>query len=164
MWPSMVTHTLHCALHLTHPKCTHTAVNTHTCCGARGAVWGSVPCSRAPQSWYWGWRESAVHSLPHRQFLPARDFLRDYESDSLTIRSRLPQIVLVLSTDTFWYSFMFILCYNSSKEEEIIGSRALWTSVAKRKKEKSICFISKVTKYNTYFNYWMESTLKQIYS
>ncbi len=54
-----------CALHLTHPKCTHTAVNTHThrehtpgavgshlCCGARGAVGGSVPCSRAPQSWY----------------------------------------------------------------------------------------------------------------
>ncbi len=23
----------------------------------RGAVEGSVPCSRAPQSWYWGWRE-----------------------------------------------------------------------------------------------------------
>ncbi len=47
-----------------YPKCTHTAVNTHThrehtprasgqpvgshlCCGARGAVGGSVPCSRA---------------------------------------------------------------------------------------------------------------------
>ncbi len=42
-----------CALHLTHPKCTHTAVNTHThrehtpgavgshlCCSARGAVGG----------------------------------------------------------------------------------------------------------------------------
>ncbi len=64
------------ALHLTHPKCTHTAVNTHThcehtpgavgshlCCGARGAVGGSVPCSRAPQSWYWG-GESAGYSHP----------------------------------------------------------------------------------------------------
>jgi len=40
----------------------HTAVNTHTpwthtrsshlCCSARGAVGGSVPCSKAPQSWY----------------------------------------------------------------------------------------------------------------
>ncbi len=43
-------------------KCTHTAVNTYTnhehtpgavgshiCCGARGAVGGSVPCSRAPR-------------------------------------------------------------------------------------------------------------------
>ncbi len=106
-----------CALHLTHPKCTYTAVNTHTqqwththsmgthtrssehthtavnththssehthtawththssehthtpwthtrssgqlfMLRRRGAVGGSVPCSRAPQSWYWGWRE-----------------------------------------------------------------------------------------------------------
>ncbi len=55
-----------CALRLTHPKCTHTAVNTHThtpgavgshlCYGARGAVGGSF----------------------------------DYESESLTIRPRLP--------------------------------------------------------------------------
>ncbi len=61
-----------CALRLAHPRCTHTAVNTHTntnahthlehtpgavgrhlCCRARGAVVGSVPYSRAPQSWYW---------------------------------------------------------------------------------------------------------------
>ncbi len=62
-----------CALQLTHPKCTHTAVNTHTvntwvgshlCCGARGAVEGSVPCSRAPQSWYWGWRERCTFTPP----------------------------------------------------------------------------------------------------
>ncbi len=62
-----------CALHLTHPKCTHTAVNTHTpgavgshlCCGARGAVGGSVPCSRvSPQSWYWGWRECSTFTPP----------------------------------------------------------------------------------------------------
>ncbi len=52
-----------CVLHLTHPKCTHTdhehtprAVIGYLCCGVRGAVWSSVPCSRAPQSWYWGWR------------------------------------------------------------------------------------------------------------
>ncbi len=66
-----------CALHLSHPKCTHTAVNTHThrehtpgavgshlCCGARGAVGGSVPCSRAPQSWYWRWRERCTFTPP----------------------------------------------------------------------------------------------------
>ncbi len=51
-------------------KCTHTAVRseqthtpwTHTrssgqpflYCSKRGAVRSSVPCSRAPQSWYWG--------------------------------------------------------------------------------------------------------------
>uniref|UniRef100_A0A8C2HMF5 Probable glycerol kinase n=1 Tax=Cyprinus carpio TaxID=7962 RepID=A0A8C2HMF5_CYPCA len=27
-------------------------VGSHLCCGARGAVGGSVPCSRAPQTWY----------------------------------------------------------------------------------------------------------------
>ncbi len=49
------------ALQLTHPKSTHThrehtpgAVGSHLCCGTRGAVGGSVPCSRAPQSWYEG--------------------------------------------------------------------------------------------------------------
>ncbi len=43
-----------CSLHLTHPSThTHTpgAVGSQRC-GARGAVWGSVPCSRvSPQSW-----------------------------------------------------------------------------------------------------------------
>ncbi len=60
-----------CALHLTHPKCTHThsehtprAVGSHLCCGARGAVGGSVPCSRAPQSWYWRWMERCTFTPP----------------------------------------------------------------------------------------------------
>ncbi len=41
-----------CALHLTHPSAdTPGAVDTRRC-GARGAVGGSVPCSRvSPQSW-----------------------------------------------------------------------------------------------------------------
>ncbi len=93
-----------CALHLTHPTCTHTAVNTpthhehthgavgsHLCCGARGAVWGSVPCSRAPQSWYWGWRERCTFTPPTynscRPETRTRN-LSDYESNSLTIRPR----------------------------------------------------------------------------
>ncbi len=49
-----------CALHITHPS-VHTQQPMMRC---RGAVGGSVPCSRASQSWYWGWRESAGHSLP----------------------------------------------------------------------------------------------------
>ncbi len=78
-----------CALHLTHPcahthssehssQYTHTHTHTHThcehtpgtvgshlCCGARGAVGGSVSFSRvSPQSWYWRRRESADYSLP----------------------------------------------------------------------------------------------------
>ncbi len=93
------------ALHLTHP-CTHTqqwththhehtpgAVGSHLCCSARGAVGGSVPCSRAPQSWYWGWRE-------HWTFTPltnnsCRPETRTHNilitSDSLTIRPQIPQ-------------------------------------------------------------------------
>ncbi len=74
-WPIMVTHIS--ALHLTHPKCTcthayreHTpgAVGSHLCCGARGAVGGLVPCSRASQSWYWGWREHWTFTPPTYNF------------------------------------------------------------------------------------------------
>ncbi len=36
------------SLHLTHPKWTHTRSS-----GRPGSSWGSVPCSRTPQSWYW---------------------------------------------------------------------------------------------------------------
>ncbi len=73
--PSMVTHTRNLCSAFNPSKCTHTAVNTHRehtpgavgshlCCGARGAVGGSVPCSRAPQSWYWGWRECWTAGRP----------------------------------------------------------------------------------------------------
>ncbi len=70
-WPSMVTHTLNLCSAFNPSKCTHTAVNTHTHREhTRGAVWGSVSCSRAPQSWYWRWKRALyIHSL-HLQFLP----------------------------------------------------------------------------------------------
>ncbi len=69
-----------CALQLTHPKCTHTAVNTHTVNSGQpfmlrrpGSSWGfgallkgtSVVVLRVERALY-------IHS-PHRQFLPARD-------------------------------------------------------------------------------------------
>ncbi len=101
-----------CALHLSHPKCTHTAVNTHTpwthtavnthtpwthtrSSGQPGNSWGfgvllkttSVVVLRVKRALY-------IHSL-HLQFLPARYSNSqpfDYESDSLTIRPRLPQM------------------------------------------------------------------------
>ncbi len=41
------------SLHLTHPKWTNTRSSGQPCYSARGAVGGSVPCSRTPQSWYW---------------------------------------------------------------------------------------------------------------
>ncbi len=69
--PSMVTHTRNlCSafnpskVHTHSSEHTPGAVGSHLCCGARGAVGGSVPCSRAPQSWYWGWRECSTFTPP----------------------------------------------------------------------------------------------------
>ncbi len=89
------------ALHLTHPKCTHTAVHTHP------EHWEAIYAAAPKQL---GVRclaqvhfamvlkvEGAlyIHSLHslHWQSLPARDSNSqpfDYESNSLTIRPRLP--------------------------------------------------------------------------
>ncbi len=62
------------SLHLTHPKWTHTRSSGQPCYSARGAVGGSVPCSRTPQSWYWrrilppptipAGPEIRIHNLP----------------------------------------------------------------------------------------------------
>ncbi len=100
--PSMVTHTRNLCSALTHPKCAHTAVSTHSSEQARtgncgqpfmlwrpGSSWGfgallkgtSVMVLRVERVLY-------IHS-PHLQFLPARDLNSqpfDYESDYLTIR------------------------------------------------------------------------------
>ncbi len=86
-------------------KCTHRAVNTHThthwehtpwavgshlCCGARGAIGGLVPCSRAPRSGgLWGWRERCTFTPPHTynscQTWDLNSQPLGYESDSLTM-------------------------------------------------------------------------------
>ncbi len=81
----------------THTHCEYTprAVGRHLCCGARGAVGGSVPCSRAPQLWYWGWRERCTFTPPTYNPCRYRDSNPQplgYESDSLTIRPRLPLV------------------------------------------------------------------------
>ncbi len=80
-------------------------VHTHTpgavgiqCCGARGAVGVMVPCSRAPQSRYWGWRERCTFTPPTYNSCQTGDSNPQplgYESDSLTIRPRLPPKQLV---------------------------------------------------------------------
>ncbi len=88
-----------CSLHLTHPSAhsqqwTHTWSSGQPYCGARGAVGGSVPCSRvSPQSWYWRWREHLLFTPPTDN--PCRTWESNrqplgYKSNSLTIRPRLP--------------------------------------------------------------------------
>ncbi len=79
-----LTHTLSLSLSHTH---THTHTHTHQwaaiflCCGTRGAVVGSVPCSRVlSQSWYWRWRGRWL-------FTPRRSEVDSNESDPLTQRS-----------------------------------------------------------------------------
>ncbi len=90
-----------CPLHLTHPSAhsqqwTHTRSSGQPFCGARGAVGGSVPCSRVlPQSWYWRWREHLLFTAPTDN--PCRTWESNlqplgYKSNSLTIRPRLPSI------------------------------------------------------------------------
>ncbi len=91
-----------CALHLTHPKCTHTPW-THLeqraaiyAAAPRGAVGGSVPCSRAPQSGYWRWRECCTFTPPTYNSCRTWDSNQQpftYESDSLTIRPRHPHSI-----------------------------------------------------------------------
>ncbi len=102
-----------CALHLTHPKCTHTAVNTHTPWTHTRSSGQPFMLRRPGSSWGFGAllkgtsvvvlrveRALDIHS-PHLQYLPARDSNSqpfDYESDSLTIRPRLPR----------WVSHLFV--------------------------------------------------------
>ncbi len=68
------------------------AVGNHLSCGARGAVGGSLPCSRAPRVWCWGWRERWTFPPPTYnpcQYRDSNPRALGYESDSLTIRPRL---------------------------------------------------------------------------
>ncbi len=79
---SMVTHTLNpCSAFNPSKVHTHSSEHTHPrssgqpfisikCATAAfmlrrpGTVGGSVPCSKAPQSWYWGWRERCTFTPP----------------------------------------------------------------------------------------------------
>ncbi len=85
------------SLHLTHPKRIRTWSSGQSLYGARGAVMGSVPCSRAL----------------HSQFLPARDpQTSGYRPNSLTIRPRLPLV---------WVKYLFKVCVGpSGRSAELI--------------------------------------------
>ncbi len=100
VWPILWNRALHLPILSAHTQqWTHThthtpgAVGSHLCCGIQGVFGGSVPCSRALQSWYWGWRERCTFTPPHLQSPPAPDSNPqplDYKSDSVTIRPWLP--------------------------------------------------------------------------
>ncbi len=71
-WPILIIRALHLPIQVhthssehthTHREHTPGAVGSHLCCGAQGAVGGSVPCSRAPRRGI-ECGEIAVHLLP----------------------------------------------------------------------------------------------------
>ncbi len=77
----------------THTQCEHTRSSGQPMLRRPRAVGGSVLCSRAPQSWYWGWRERWIFTPP--TYNPCRTWDSNprplgYKSDSLSIRPRLP--------------------------------------------------------------------------
>ncbi len=82
-----------------HTHCEHTpgAVGSHLCCGAWGAVGGSMLAQKGTSVVVLKEERALYIHSPHLQFLPARDSNSqplDYESDSLTIRLRLPPIYI----------------------------------------------------------------------
>ncbi len=102
MRPSMVTHgDFEYALHLTHPKCTHTVVNTHTpwihtqsseqpfMLQHPGSSWGFGAFLKGTSLWYWGWRESCTFTPPTYNSCRAGTHTQ-LATYSLTIRPWLP--------------------------------------------------------------------------
>ncbi len=90
-WPILGIHALHLPIQVHTHSSEHTptpgAVGSY---GARGAVGGSVPCSREPHRGIEG-GESAAHSIP--QSLPDQDSNSqpfNYESDSLLLGHDFP--------------------------------------------------------------------------
>ncbi len=87
-------------------KCAHTHTHTHTRSSGQPMLWrpgsscGFGSCSRAPQSWYWRWRErwlytpSTVNTCRTWDSNPQPS---GYKSDSLSIRPRLPLIKPLLN-------------------------------------------------------------------
>ncbi len=109
---SMVTHTWNLCSVLTHPKCTHTVVSTHThthtAVNMHPEQWATIYAAApgeqlgvrclAQEHLVMVLKEERalyIHS-PHLQSLPDRDSNSqpfNYESDSLTIRPRLPVVI-----------------------------------------------------------------------
>ncbi len=100
-------------MHTQSSEHTHT-VNTHPvgsqCFGAWGAVGGSLPCSRAPQSWCWRWRESWLFTPPTDNSCQIWDLNpqpSSYKSDSLSNKPRLP---LMAQIPVIWWAQTLVKC------------------------------------------------------
>ncbi len=127
--PSMVTHTLNLCSALTHPKCTHTHSSEHThthTVNTHPEQWAADPAAPGEQlgvqclaqghlSRGIEGEESAVHSPPTYNSCQTWDSNSqplDYESDSLTIRPRLPHISHIYSPYICIYILNICVLYN----------------------------------------------------
>ncbi len=106
IWPIQSAHTQQWTH--THREHTPGAVGSHLCCGARGAVGGSVPCSRAPQSWYWGWRERCTFTSPHLQSCRPETRTRNLSMTSPTLYHYGPRLPPIFNS---YVSFCFLLSF-----------------------------------------------------
>ncbi len=133
-----------CPLHLTHPSAhsqqwTHTRSSGQPCCGARGAVGGSVPCSRvSPQSWYWRWREHLLFTPPTDNSCRTWESNLQplgYKSNSLTIRPRLPLFYCIFVQINA--ALVSIRCF-FQKHKKIWPFPSYWTVMYLHTENKSI--------------------------
>ncbi len=67
MYYNQIRWSILCALHLTHPKCTHTRQWKHTWSSGQpfmlrhpASSWGFGALLKGTSSWYWGWRERST--------------------------------------------------------------------------------------------------------
>ncbi len=93
--------------HLTHPKWTHTRSCGQPCYSARGAVGGSVPCSKAPQSGIEGGYPPTNNPCQTWDSNPQPSA---YKSNSLSIRLPLFECAFsfILYFKYFYLAFIYI--------------------------------------------------------
>ncbi len=134
----MVTHTQNlCAafnpskVHTQQWTHTHTHTHTHTVNTLRhwGSIWGFGAVFKCTSVVFWLWRELCTFTAPQLQFLPVQDSNSqtfDYESNSLTIRPRLPyNKEKIFYHDIFTLIWLFF-CWTQKKIfEECLGKTTL---------------------------------------
>ncbi len=105
----------------------HTAVNTHTHTEQRGAVGGSMSCSRAPQSWYWRWSERFTFTPPTGPRLEplGHDFPSTYTvwTKVLTFYSLEQKKALSKLWQQRWKKFMYLKIVFPSLLQVLEGSK-----------------------------------------
>ncbi len=119
MWPNIVTHTLNLCSAFTHPKCTHTVVNTHTVNthrehtpGAVDSIYAAAPGEQlGVRCLAQGHLNRGIGGEENLEFLPDRDSSLqpfEYKSYSPTIRPQLTPIIWWMNDELCIYIVLFV--------------------------------------------------------